>query len=271
MKQSVKGRTTSESKLLDKLSNFATNSAEIKQKEYDLQERRLEQQMKMDDRRLALREKQIELETKKLEFLMREQSYSRSGSYSSSSKTPSSRYSDSVLDSSKLSSSLSPDAEYDSEVSLDLRIRQEMVGTSSKEKDFDPDNESNEQIKRDMYLDYERTKRSYGAYGVSPGKASYKSVRSSDSDLLDYNFANADEVRKSIIERNIMEASQIREAEVHDLTANSPSYKKLRHEMDPNNMMNPFWDNNNIIYSLITNHIATMMAILSIHLNQIEE
>ena len=93
-----------------------------------------------------------------------------------------------------------------------------------------------------MYLQYDRTKRSYGAYGVSPGKI----MGSTDSDLLDYDFANADEVRKSIIERNIMEASQIREAEVHDLTANSPSYKKLRHEMDPNNMMNPFWDNNYI-------------------------
>ena len=43
-----------------------------------------------------------------------------------------------------------------------------------------------------------------------------------------------------------MEASQMREEEVHDLTANSPSYKKLRHEIDPNNMMNPFWDNKNI-------------------------
>ena len=115
-----------------------------------------------------------------------------------------------------------------------------------KEKGFDPENESNEHIKRDMYLDYERTKRSYGAYGVSPGKESYKSVRSSDSDLLDYDFAKADEVRNNIIERNILEASQMREAEVHDLTANSPSKKKLRHEIDPNNMMNPFWDNYNI-------------------------
>ena len=35
-----------------------------------------------------------------------------------------------------------------------------------KENDFDPDNESDEHIKRDMYLDYERTKRSYGAYVV---------------------------------------------------------------------------------------------------------
>ena len=65
----------------------------------------------------------------KLEFQMHEQSYLRSGS---SSRTPSSRYSDSVLDSSKLSSSLSPDADYDSEVSLDLKMRQEMADTSSK-------------------------------------------------------------------------------------------------------------------------------------------
>ena len=99
-------------------------------------------------------------------------------------------------------------------------------------KGFDPDEESDEYVKRDMYLEYDRTKRSYSAYGVSPGKATYKSVRSTDSDLLDYDFANADEVRNNIIERNIMEASQMREAEVHDLTANSPSYKKLRHEMD---------------------------------------
>jgi hypothetical protein len=32
----------------------------------------------------------------------------------------------------QLSSSLSPDVKYDSEVSLDLRIRQEMAGTLSK-------------------------------------------------------------------------------------------------------------------------------------------
>ena len=129
-KQSVKGRASSESKLLDKLSNFASSTAEIKKKEHELEVWRLEQQMKMEERKIALREKQMELETKKLEFQMREQSYSRSGS---SSKISSSRYSDSVLDSSRLSSSLSPDAEYDSEVSLDLRIRQEMTGTSSKD------------------------------------------------------------------------------------------------------------------------------------------
>jgi hypothetical protein len=77
-------------------------------------------------------------------------------------------------------------------------------------KGFDPDEESDEYVKQDMYLDYDRTKRSYGAYGVSPDKATYKYVRSTDSDLLDYDFAKADKVRKSIIERNIMEASQIR-------------------------------------------------------------
>ena len=196
----------------------------------------------MDERKLALQEEQMELEKKKLEFQMREQSYLRSGS---SSRTPSSRYSDSVLDSSRLSSSLSPDADYDSEVSLDLKMRQEMAGTSSKEaylyrtmrlreiaitkyhrdkckadiekkkfnieanyrrgelefrekrrlnnpkwhteehtrdrerkkalgrseewtredfyrmKGFDPDEESDEYVKRDMYLEYDRTKRSY--------------------------------------------------------------------------------------------------------------
>ena len=116
-----------------------------------------------------------------------------------------------------------------------------------KEKGFDPDNESNEHIKRDMYLDYERTKRSYGAYGVSPGKASYKSVRSSDSDLLDYNFAHADEQRKIIIDRHVIEASRMRAAVIHDLTGNSPSKKKLRHEIDPDNFQNPFWDNENVI------------------------
>ena len=129
-KQSVKGRASSESKLLDKLSHFASSTAEIKKKEHELEVWRLEQQLKMDERKLALKEKQMELETKKLEFQMREQSYLRS---ESSSRTPSSRYSDSVLDSSKLSSSLSSDADYDSEVSLDLKMRQEMADTSSKE------------------------------------------------------------------------------------------------------------------------------------------
>jgi hypothetical protein len=116
-----------------------------------------------------------------------------------------------------------------------------------KEKGFDPDNESNEHIKRDMYLQYERTKRSYGAYGVSPSKASYKSVRSSDSDLLDYNFAHADGQRKLIIDRHVLEASRMRAAVIHDLTGNSPSKKKLRHEIDPDNFQNPFWDNENVI------------------------
>ena len=47
-KQSVKGRASSESKLLDKLSNFAS-TAEIKKKEHELEVWRLEQQMKMEE------------------------------------------------------------------------------------------------------------------------------------------------------------------------------------------------------------------------------
>jgi len=97
---------------LDKLSNFASSTAEIKNKEHELEVWRLEQQMKMDERKLVLQEKQMEFEKKKLEFQMREQSKTPSSRYSgSSSKTPSFRYSDSLLDSSRLSSSLSPDAE----------------------------------------------------------------------------------------------------------------------------------------------------------------
>jgi hypothetical protein len=39
----------------------------------------------------------------------------------------------------------------------------------------------------------------------------------------------------------------VREAVIHDLTGNSPSKKKLRHEIDPDNFQNSFWDNENII------------------------
>jgi hypothetical protein len=59
-KHSVKGRASSESKLLDKLSNFASSTAEIKKKEHEPEVWRLEQQMKMDERKLALQEKQME-------------------------------------------------------------------------------------------------------------------------------------------------------------------------------------------------------------------
>ena len=58
-KQSVKRRASSESKLLDKFSNFASSTAEIKKKEHELQVWRLEQQMKMDERKFALKEKQM--------------------------------------------------------------------------------------------------------------------------------------------------------------------------------------------------------------------
>jgi hypothetical protein len=64
---------------------------------------------------------------------------------------------------------------------------------------------------------------------------------------LDYNFAHADKQRKIIIDRHVIEASRMRAAVIHDLTGNSPTHKKIRHEMDPNNYQNPFWDNDNII------------------------
>jgi len=114
-----------------KLSTFTTNHTEIKRKEHDLEIIRLENQMKLDERRLALQEQRMALETKKLEFQMSLQSHSRSGS---SSRTPSSsRYSS--LNLSNNSSSLSPEDkfEYDSEASLDLKIRQAMQGGSMKQ------------------------------------------------------------------------------------------------------------------------------------------
>jgi hypothetical protein len=346
MKQS-KGRATSESKLLDNLSHFAASSAEIKHREHELEVRRLEQQMKMEDRKLTLQEKQMELETKKLEFQMREQSHSRSGS---SSKTSSSSYSESVLEASKLSSSLSPDADYDSEVSLDLRIRQEMTGTSSKEakryremrlkeiaitkfhrercaaeianeksimeanhrrgelefrekrrlqnpkwhteehtkererkkalatedwtredyykeKGFDPNNEEDSWKKERMYVDFDRTKRSYGRYGVSPGKTSYKSVRSSDSDLMEYDFAYADEQRKIIIEKHFNEASQMRKAVILDLTGDSPSRKQKSCVTKWIQTILRTKTGIMRIYMRISNHVATMMVGLIMTIN----
>jgi len=228
--------------------------------------------MKLEERKLALQERQFEFENKKLEFKMRmrEQSFSRSGSSSRSSRTPNSKFSlSSILNSSNMSSSQSPDCipDYDSEVSLELKIRQAMEGGSMKEQERymakrmneiaiikkyrdrcreqlaseeaiveandrreeleyrkmrrqknpvwhtdahikdrerkkalgrsqnwtreefykmkgvdDYDNE-HPNIQRELYLAYDKYKRNYSAYGVSPGKASYKTVRSSDSDL----------------------------------------------------------------------------------------
>jgi len=58
-----------------------------------------------------------------------------------------------------------------------------------------------------------------------------------DSTKKECNFSHADEQRKIIIERHVIEASR----------SNSLSKKKLLYEIDPGNFQNQFWDNENII------------------------
>ena len=142
-----------------------------------------------------------------------------------------------------------------------------------KMKNFDWDNASDGFPKTEMYNDFYRYGRTYSNYGVSPGKSSYITVRSTDSDILPYDFASADARRQSVIQNNIDEALKINEVEITDLTTSSPSRKKtklvpafknkkkLSFEIDPDNCTNEYSEDNIFIPTwkkddLYTNHCA---------------